>query len=315
MPFSPEQTRLLYKIARDYYEADYTQDQIAGKFGLSRIKVSRLLKQARKQNIVRITLHPPVDLQVDLEHHIETAYGLEEVKIVECDNYRDQTAVANALAPAGAECLVRRLAGDEIVGVTWGKTVKAVISSLPPLNLRKAKIVQMTGGLGSIVTLDHATELARQMAGKLSAELHLLPAPGIAKDAESAGVFKKDNMISNVLRLAATAKIALVGIGILSNDTFLLQDSALLSENDQNEIERAGAVGDVALRYMTGEGNPCNLSINNRIVGLSFEELLEIPHVIAVAGGVQKISAIRAALLSGIINILVTDKNTAKALL
>lgn len=153
-----------------------------------------------------------------MENQIETRYGLEEVKIVECDNYRDQTAVANALAPAGAECLVRRLTGDEIIGVTWGKSVLAVISSLPSMNLQKARIVQMTGGLGSVVTVDHATELARQMAGKLAAELHLLPAPGIAKDAESAAVFKKDDMISNASSLASKAKIALAGIGILSTD-------------------------------------------------------------------------------------------------
>ena len=50
-----------------YYEDDLTQEQIARRFGLSRIKVSRLLQQARHERIVQITIVPPLDPKPDLE--------------------------------------------------------------------------------------------------------------------------------------------------------------------------------------------------------------------------------------------------------
>ena len=50
---------LLYKIATAYYEDGLTQDQIGKRFGLSRIKVSRLLQQARQSRVVQITIVAP----------------------------------------------------------------------------------------------------------------------------------------------------------------------------------------------------------------------------------------------------------------
>ena len=52
---------LLYKIATAYYEDGLTQDQIGKRFGLSRIKVSRLLQQARQSRVVQITIVAPPD--------------------------------------------------------------------------------------------------------------------------------------------------------------------------------------------------------------------------------------------------------------
>ena len=58
--------RLLYKIARDYYLQNLTQNQIAQRLGLSRIKVSRLLRQAKREQIVTITLAAPSGVLADL---------------------------------------------------------------------------------------------------------------------------------------------------------------------------------------------------------------------------------------------------------
>ena len=73
---------LLYKIAKAYYEDGFTQDQIGKRFGVSRIKVSRLLQQARQSRVVQITITPPADSFGDLERDLETAYPLDEVVVV-----------------------------------------------------------------------------------------------------------------------------------------------------------------------------------------------------------------------------------------
>ena len=76
---SLDQHRMLYKIAHAYYEAGRTQQDIAKQFGLSRIKVSRLLAKARTDGIVTIGLQPPPSGMTDIEQRLEKKYGLEEV--------------------------------------------------------------------------------------------------------------------------------------------------------------------------------------------------------------------------------------------
>ena len=314
MAVSREQHRLMYKIAQAYYLENATQDQIGIRFGLSRIKVSRLLKRARQSKIVNIQLTPPANALTDLERALEVKYGLEEVCIVACDDPDDPAGLARQLGPAAAECLIRRLTGSEIVGVTWGTTVMAVIDAVPVLAWPDVTVVQMSGGLGPVGELEHSTRLASRMAEKLGARVALLPAPGIISDRRNVRAFRSDRGISQVLDLAARSSYALVGIGVPSPDSFLMRDGSILSPADLAELRRAGSVGDIALRFIDAQGRPVDLEINERIIGLTFEQLRAIRCVIAVAGGTAKFEAIRAALKTGIPDVLVTDAHTGRFL-
>ncbi len=306
--------RLLYKISRDYYFNQLTQNDIAKRLGLSRIKVSRLLKQARRENIVSITLNSPPGLLADIEEAIEKKYRLEEVRVVQCEDTRSQASVVPQLAPAASETLLRRIEGDEVIGVAMGQTMMSVVNSLPQHSCPNVKIVQMNGGLGHVVSIQQSAELARQMSAKLGGELRLLHAPGFATDHKAATVFKKDPMIAETLALAARADIAILSIGRLSAGTSQLLEDTLLSEEDLAVLHSKNAVGDIALRYINAVGRHINSSFDKKIIGLSFQELQKIPCVIAVAGGADKFEAIRAGLLSGIPNVLVTDNDTAERL-
>jgi DNA-binding transcriptional regulator LsrR (DeoR family) len=62
-------------------------------------------------------------------------------------------------------------------------------------------------------------------------------------------------------------------------------------------------------------GEPINLEINERIIGLTLEQIKAVPGVIAVAGGREKYDLIRAALRGRIMNVLATDHATAESLL
>ena len=307
--------RLLYKVSREYYENQLTQHDIAKRLGLSRIKVSRLLKQARQEHIVSITLTPPPGLLAELEEGIEKKYGLEEVRVVMCEDYSSQSSIISQLAPSAVECLLRRIQGHEVIGVAMGKTMMSVVNRLPTVSLPDVTIVQMNGGLGHIVTLEQSAELARQMAGKLSAQLRLLHAPGVAKNEAAARVFKSDPLIAETLALAAQADIAILSIGLLATSSSALRSSALLTDSDIAELTTRAAVGDIALRFFDSDGTAVQTTLDERIIGLSHAQLQAIPCVISVAGGEEKIEVIRAGLKSCIPNVLVTDQHTAEQLL
>jgi DNA-binding transcriptional regulator LsrR (DeoR family) len=315
MTVSREQHRLLYRIAQAYYLDELTQQQIAQRFGLSRPKISRLLSQARDEKIVNITLVPPSGGMADLEHELEQKYGLAEVAVVSVSDPRNLDTVKRELGPAAAECLIRSIRGNKVVGIAWGTSIVATVNALPFKSWPDVTIVQLLGGLGPVDELEHATELARTLAQRLGARLRLLPAPGIVSTQAAAQALRADKQIAETLALAAQADIALVGLGIPLPDAILLRDGTILTRDDLAILEKTGAVGDIGLRYMDADGAPLDLEINERMIGLTLEQIKAVPRVIGIAGGEAKYPVIRAALRGEILDVLITDHATAQRLL
>ena len=316
MALSRDQHRLLYQIAQAYYIDGHTQQQIAKTFGLSRPKVSRLLKLARERKIVNITFNPPSGGLTDLERELKQKYGLDEVVAVPVSDPFNPATEAHELGHAAAEILLRRITGHEIVSLAWGTTVMALVDALPykSIPLPDLTIVQMCGGLGPIEKLENSIVLAQRMARKFNANLRILSAPGIVTDREEAKALKSVKQIAETLDLAAHAHIAIVGMGSLTSSSYWVRDGSLLSQEDFVTLKKAGAVGDIALHFIDSEGHMLDLEINERIISPTSGQLRNIPMVIAIAGGPEKYEIIRAGLLSKIPKILVTDELTAEKL-
>lgn len=307
--------RLLYKIARAYYIDELTQQQIAIRFRISRPKVSRLLKQARQEKIVTISVVPPSRGMGDIETKLEKKFGLDEVAVVTVSDSKNLKTVAHELGPAAAEVFIRSLQGNEIVSLAWGSTTLGMIDALPTQNWNAMTIVQMIGGLGPVSAGEHSAELVRSAAQKLGAQFRLLPAPGILSNLAASEALKSDSQISETLELASKASVAVIGMGVLSPDSILLQIGRILNQDDKKQLEQAGAVGDVVLRYLDANGHPLNLEMDDRILGLTIDQIKKIPRVIGIAGGEKKFDIILAALRNHIIDVLVTDHVTAQKLL
>jgi DNA-binding transcriptional regulator LsrR (DeoR family) len=315
MALSSEAHRLLYRVAQAYYVDGLTQKQIANRFGLSRPKVSRLLQKGRDNGIINITLLPPPNGMADLEHKLEHRFGLQEAVVVPVSDPTRHPTVVRELGPSAAECLLRCISGDEVVATAWGTSILAMANALPYRSWPNVTIVQLLGGLGPADTLEHSAELTQHLARKLGAKLRLLPAPGIVASREMAQALKSDGQISTVLNLAAKADVALVGLGVPIEDSIVLRTATILTPADLERLQELGAVGDIALRYMDKDGTPIDLEITERIIGLTLEQISEIPRVIGIAGGMAKHKMIRAALRGNILDVLVTDLSTAEALL
>ena len=304
---------LLYKIARAYYEDALTQDQIGKRFGLSRIKVSRLLQQARQSRVVQITITPPADSFGDLERDLENVYGLDEVIVVSTDN-DDQREVVPRLGLAGATYLARCLGDQQVLDLSWGTTLLAVIEALAPQNLPDLRVVQMLGGLGRLESETYGADLTMRMAQTLGARMRLLPSPGIVSSKLVRDALLQDVNIAETLALAARADLALVGIGSPMLGSVVLE-TGILNEDDLVGLQALGAVGDIALRFFDGEGRAIDHPINDRIIGLDLGQIAQIPRVVGVAGGAGKYEVIRGAVRGRLVDVLITDEITATRLL
>jgi DNA-binding transcriptional regulator LsrR (DeoR family) len=305
---------LLYKIAKAYYQDELTQHDIARRFGLSRVKVSRLLEQARQEGIVKITVVPPPGTFADLERQLEARFGLLEAVVVSPARY-DRVNVVRELGQAAADCLVRCLKGREILTMSWGTTLRATVDALPSRNWPHLTVVQMAGGLGRPEAEVYGSDLTRRAAQALGARSRMIPAPGIVASKLARDALLADTHIAETLTMAAHADVALVGLGALTPDSVVLQVSSLLTEEQINELKMLGMVGDIALRCYDAYGRPIKHEVNERIIALELEQIKRIPRVIGVAGGAGKYESIRAALRGALINVLVTDDRTATRLL
>ncbi len=314
MTVSDAEHRLLHRISQVYYSDGLTQEQIARRFGLSRPKVSRLLQKARDAGIVTITLLPPPSGLADVECAIEQKFGLHEAVVVPVTDPNNLAAVARELGPAGAECLLRSISDGQIVGMTWGTTVLAVVEALQARPCPRLTVVQLLGGLGPADAQEHSIALTLRAAQKLNARPRLLPAPGIVSTAETARVLRSDPQIAETLALGARADVAVVGIGVQHPDSVLWTGTILRGE-DVEPLRRAGAVGDIGLRFFDANGRPLKMEINERMIGLPLDQIEKIPRVIGVAGGSAKYEVIRAALRGRLVDVLVTDHGTARRLL
>jgi len=304
---------LIYKILKDYYQERKTQQFIADKYGISRIMVSRRISKAISDKIVEIIIHPPEDPFVEMEREVELKYGLKEVLIT--PSFQNNKKTINELGKAGANYLLRSLKGNESISVSWGHTLLALVNALPKSNFPDINIIQMIGGLGYPEEELSGNELVRRMATAFNAVPKLLNSPGIVASKEISEALKNDPQNASTLNLARKADFSLVGIGSFSGVSSLQKPNGILTKEDVKSLEKKGAVGDISLQFINKNGELIEDDVNERIIGISIEDIKNISRVIGIAGGDNKITTVKAALKGQLIDVLITDKNTAKKLM
>jgi DNA-binding transcriptional regulator LsrR (DeoR family) len=310
-----EELRLLVKVARFYYEEGLNQDAITARLGLSRSKVSRLMAQAREAGVVQITVVAPEDLFLDVESRLEERYGLQEALVVEVQPGDSQSQVSRAVGGAAAGFMTRSMSSRSTIGMCWGDTLRHMAVNLTPQRYPNAQVVQMIGGIGQPDAEVHATELCRSMARSLGCRLTLLPVPGIVADQRTREALLSDVHVQRAVEAFDDLDIAFVGIGAPTPDSVTMRDGSIITRTELDGLLRKGAVGDIALRYYDAKGECIESEINDRIIGMSLEQIKQVPKVVGISGGPDKVSAIRAALRGEIVNVLITDSVTAEALL
>ncbi len=309
-----ERKKLIYKIAKAYYETGLKQQEIALRYGISRIMVSRLLNKALEEKIVQIQIVPPEDPYADLEQKIEEKYRLQEVIIIDTGD-AVQAEMLKTLGTGAANYLTTSLEGHETIAMTWGKSLSALVSQLPSHPLPNVKVTQMLGGLGGQEAEFHGTHLTRRLAGAFQAKPWLLHAPGIVQSKDISEGLKAESQVKSTLDLASKADIALLGLGLFDEESMLVKNKDILTSREARELRDKGAIGDVSLRFFNKDGKPVVTEVNDRVVGLELGEIKIIPRRIGLAGGTAKFEPVKAAIKGDIINVLITNQEIAKKLI
>lgn len=310
--------RLISKVSSMYYNQDYNQQEIADRLHLSRPKVSRLLKQAREQGIVQISVISPNGNFVDMEGALEKKYGLKEALIVEVDVSGSQMlehVTKRHIGSAAANYLHRTVEKGDLIGVTWGTTLQAMVDALHPKPIEDIHIVQALGGVGPPGAKAHAADISRRLSQLLTGRLTLLPAPGIVGSVEAKEVLLSDRQVKGALDLFSKINTLYVGLGALETNPVLTGEREEVQSDLYNEIVTSDAVGDIALHFFNTEGHEVDTKLKDLVIGISPDEIRAVETVIGIAGGLEKVDVIRGALNGNYIDVLITDNQTAGKLL
>ncbi|MBE3596430.1 MAG: sugar-binding transcriptional regulator [Hydrogenibacillus sp.] len=308
-----ERTRLLVKISRLYYVDGLNQQEIASRLGVSRPQVSRMLSTARAEGIVQITIKDPYSEEHHYERAIAETFGIHDVIVLNVPG-TDPVITNLHLARAGAALLETVLNDHDIVGVMAGRTIAAVGNEIGYFSRKGLQFVPLVGGWGSEGAPWHANSNARVLAEKLKSKYWILNAPAIVASAQARDVLAKEPEIAEVLHLARHSTVALVGIGQVSERATVVQSGYFSRENIE-AVKRLGAVANLCTSFLDAQGNVVAYSDEERMIGLSAQELRQIPNVIAIADGEEKVPAITACLRGRWIDVLITDLTTAKQVL
>lgn len=306
---------VLANIAEDYYVNGQNQDVIASRYNISRSYVSRLLGRARELGIVEISVRREIRRDTVLESALRDRYGLLHCAVV-ADVAIDPEIVLRRAGRLAAAILADALTPESTLGLAWGNGVRAVIEAMPPGRARAQRVVQMFGGLSTAPAEIMSGELLAQAARAFDAAADRLHAPWIVESADLARALLDQQDIAAVLQRAATADLALVGIGATGRGSSgALFNRTYLSEGELAEISQQGAVGDICGRLFDADGRPCAISAMERVIGLELDAIRRLPLVIGIATGREKHRAIHAALQGGLVSALITDSEAAREVL
>lgn len=310
-----EDARLMAKVASLYYQQNMRQSEIASRLDLSQAGVSRLLKRALDEGIVRITISTPAHTYSEIEMEIERRYGLKEAIVV--DYHDDPQQLLHNLGAAGGHYLETTIKDGEHIGVSsWSETLLAVARSMQPLNRSiHAHVIQVLGGVGNPTGETHAVQLTRRLAKLVNGDITLLPAPGVVGSRETRDVLLADPYIAASAAMFDKVTLALVGIGAVEPSHLLALSGNVFSSDELTSLRELGAVGDICLRFIDRTGVPVDSPFAERVIGMSLEQLRRTPRTVAVAGGKRKSAAIKAAVLGGWVHVLITDYRTARSML
>jgi len=310
-----DELRFMTRVAQRYYVDGQRQSAIAKDFSISQATVSRMLKRAHDEAIVRISLTAPQGTYPQLEASLRQKYGIIEAIVVDCSEDRT-AAVISRIGEAAAHFLETTIQNDEVIGISsWSQTIVKMIDNVHPMNQGKAKsVVQTLGGIGNPNVQKHATQVTTRLAQLTGAESVILQAPAVAASKEAKIILLGEKFVREATEQFENITLAFIGIGAIEPSDMLAQSGNIFSEAELKQLSKQGAVAELSQRFLNASGEQVLLPLNERVIGMNLDQLREVPRVVALAGGEAKTQAIDASLKSGVINTLVTDKFTAERL-
>ncbi len=307
-----DQQRQMYSVLVLHFIEGVKQSEIAERLNLSHTKVNRMIAAGRKAGMVKISISSPFQRLVDMENDVTQRFGLKQSVVTPTVSDNPETTL-QMVGRVAANHLLETLRDGDVIAITGGKAVSAVVENLEAERRFDVRVVPLTGGVQGKHYTD-VNHLATQLADKLGGTAQLVHAPLFAEDEQQRDLLMNVASIRDVFDLARQATVALVGIGSVqapgSGYYDLLPDPA---RGGQALID-AGIAGEFLAHLIKADGSLAEIDLNSRVVALDPADLANCPTIIGVAAGSLKAGPVAATLAGRFLTSLVVDEEIARAL-
>jgi DNA-binding transcriptional regulator LsrR (DeoR family) len=295
-----------------YYVGGLTQDQIATELGVSRQRAQRLVSRAMAEGLIHVRLAHRIGACMALENDLVARFGLRHCRVAPSLGAGADPARSTASAAAGLlEGFLSR-PEPQVIAFGTGRSLSAMVSEVTIRQTEQHRIVSLVGNIapdGSASFFD----VIMRMADKLHAQHYPMLVPVLCETVAERTLFRSLRPVQAVVRLAQFADATFVGVGQMGADAPIYKDG-FVTHDQLVEMQSHGAVGEIVSGVYDAAGTYVETPVTARLCGILVDPGRSAP-VIAVAAGPTKIAAILGALRGRIINGLVTDEDTARALL
>jgi len=298
------------RVAWLYFMEGLTQAEIAEKLGMTRLRVNRMLVEARASGLVNITINSRFSTCVELEQVLIREFGLKDAVIIPTPD--DPDLVPVLLGQATGEYLSNLLETNRItgLGLGWGATLRETIRTMRAGRYPDLCVNSMMGGLTHGLELN-TFETASSLANRLNAQCQYLAAPIYAGSPESRDIILAQDVFREAFERIATNDVAVLSIGDLSPRSLLIR-YGLPRDVIADELVALGAVGDIMGQFYDADGRMIDHPLNRRAIALPLGDITRIPIVILTSGGKNKTAAIAGALKARIPSVIICDEDTAR---
>ncbi|UCE06786.1 MAG: hypothetical protein JSW07_01720 [bacterium] len=285
----------------------------------SRIQIFlRREKEREKEEIIDSTFSVQISLMrekekekcVELEKQIAEQWDLRDAFIIP---EVDRLMVNKNLGAAGAQYIEMNLrSADSLIGIGFGNTVSLMLKHISLRKHEKVSLVALSGGVTAYLQTIYRESTSPLL--KFKNRFHIIPSPLLVSSEEAFRSILNEPEVGRIIRMAEMADIALVGIGpLLPEATYF--SFGYLTTQEMETLQKQGAVGDILGQFYDKNGKILDVQYHKRLIAVKLEKLKKMRHVIGIAGGEQKIDAIKGALRGGYLRSLITDEKTALKLL
>jgi DNA-binding transcriptional regulator LsrR (DeoR family) len=313
LPIVDREERFMAQVAWAYYVERLTQEAVAQKLGATRLRVNKALGEALRRGLVRISFDTAFAACAELEVALCNRWKLAGAYVAPLPERPDdlQLIVGAALGHQLTEVLAKPEV--RLFGMSWGGTLNLATRFVAALNRPDLEIISVMGGLTRGSDLN-SFEITTRLADLLGASHSYFTAPLYAGSRDSRDTIMELDVFRELLAKLRSVNALAMATGDLSPRSLLVRD-ALPADVSVEDLIRAGGVGDLLGWIVDDYGQPIEHPVNDRVIGITLDDLSSITDVIMAAGGLHKVPVIRAALRRGTVQTLVTDESTARALL
>jgi len=302
---------LAVKTAWLYYVEGFTQEQIAEKLKVSRIKVMRTLAASVAEGVAVTLINASTAGQVALERALEKRWGLDAAVVVPAPAAAEH--LEKAIGHAVARYLGEHMRDGMTLAIGGGATLHASLQFLERRPLKDATVVALVGSLPHSRWINPSV-VALRVAEVFGVDSYQITAPVVVDDPALRDRLWEQPTLRAVRDRAAAADIALLTVGGMSPDATIFRHSIVPPELI-GPLTAQGATANMLCYFVDSDGRLVDHEINSRVMAIGLDVVAGVPNVVLAAGGKRKVKPIKAALRAVDANVLITDSDTAKALL